>query len=124
MQGYPQPVAPKILMAQPYGKQVDIFSCGVITYILLCGYPPFHHDNQNAFFRLIKAGRYGFDSPYWDDISAEAKNLIRKMLIWHQRSDGQHGSFYTINGLQRMSLKTCSLLRHYKSCGSSTRVCG
>ncbi|CAH0513625.1 unnamed protein product [Peronospora belbahrii] len=79
--GTPGYVAPEILMSEPYGKEVDIWSCGVITYILLCGYPPFHHDNQNVLFRLIKAGRYEFDSPYWDDVSAEAKDLISKMLI-------------------------------------------
>ncbi|GMF13310.1 unnamed protein product [Phytophthora lilii] len=79
--GTPGYVAPEILMSKPYGKEVDIWSIGVITYILLCGYPPFHHDNQGVLFRLIKAGRYEFDSPYWDDVSAEAKDLISKMLV-------------------------------------------
>ncbi|KAL3659444.1 hypothetical protein V7S43_015436 [Phytophthora oleae] len=79
--GTPGYVAPEILMSKPYGKEVDIWSIGVITYILLCGYPPFHHDNQGVLFRLIKAGRYEFDSPYWDDVSAEAKDIISKMLI-------------------------------------------
>ncbi|KAE8882913.1 hypothetical protein PF005_g4296 [Phytophthora fragariae] len=79
--GTPGYVAPEILMAKPYGKEVDIWSIGVITYILLCGYPPFHHDNQGVLFRLIKAGRYEFDSPYWDDVSPEAKDLISKMLV-------------------------------------------
>ncbi|GMF25230.1 unnamed protein product [Phytophthora fragariaefolia] len=79
--GTPGYVAPEILMAKPYGKEVDIWSIGVITYILLCGYPPFHHDNQGVLFRLIKAGRYEFDSPYWDDVSAEAKDLISIMLV-------------------------------------------
>ncbi|KAL4128982.1 hypothetical protein PRIC2_004994 [Phytophthora ramorum] len=79
--GTPGYVAPEILMSKPYGKEVDIWSIGVITYILLCGYPPFHHDNQGVLFRLIKAGRYEFDSPYWDDVSTEAKDLINKMLV-------------------------------------------
>ncbi|CAI5731423.1 unnamed protein product [Hyaloperonospora brassicae] len=79
--GTPGYVAPEILMSKPYGKEVDIWSIGVITYILLCGYPPFHHDNRNALFRLIKAGHFEFDSPYWDDVSTEAKDLISKMLI-------------------------------------------
>ncbi|KAI9988271.1 hypothetical protein PInf_021669 [Phytophthora infestans] len=79
--GTPGYVAPEILMSKPYGKEVDIWSIGVITYILLCGYPPFHHDNQGVLFRLIKAGRYEFDSPYWDDVSVEAKDLISKMLF-------------------------------------------
>lgn len=79
--GTPGYVAPEILQARPYGKEVDIWSIGVITYILLCGYPPFHHDNQGMLFRIIKSGRYEFDSPYWDDVSAEAKDLISKMLV-------------------------------------------
>ncbi|GAB9473200.1 Camk protein kinase [Globisporangium polare] len=79
--GTPGYVAPEILQARPYGKEVDIWSIGVITYILLCGYPPFHHDNQGMLFRKIKTGKFEFDSPYWDNVSAEAKDLIAKMLV-------------------------------------------
>ncbi|TYZ68308.1 hypothetical protein PybrP1_012859 [[Pythium] brassicae (nom. inval.)] len=79
--GTPGYVAPEILQARPYGKEVDIWSIGVITYILLCGYPPFHHENQGLLFRKIKAGHFEFDAPYWDNVSAEAKDLIAKMLV-------------------------------------------
>ncbi|KAF1316571.1 Camk protein kinase, partial [Globisporangium splendens] len=79
--GTPGYVAPEILQAKPYGKAVDIWSIGVITYILLCGYPPFHDDNQGVLFRKIKTGRFEFDSPYWDNVSSEAKDLILKMLV-------------------------------------------
>jgi calcium/calmodulin-dependent protein kinase I len=79
--GTPGYVAPEILQARPYGKEVDIWSIGVITYILLCGYPPFHDDNQGVLFRKIKTGRFEFDSPYWDNVSTEAKDLISKMLV-------------------------------------------
>ncbi|KAF0688102.1 Aste57867_20263 [Aphanomyces stellatus] len=78
--GTPGYVAPEILEARPYGKSVDIWSVGVITYILLCGYPPFHDDNHNALFRKIKKGAYEFDSPYWDKISDDAKHFISQML--------------------------------------------
>ncbi|TDH67690.1 hypothetical protein CCR75_006887 [Bremia lactucae] len=86
--GTPGYVAPEILMSKPYGKEVDIWSIGVITYILLCGYPPFHHNNQGMLFRLIKAGSYEFDSPYWDEVSAEAKDLIGKMLVLQPEERG------------------------------------
>ncbi|KAJ0399737.1 hypothetical protein P43SY_009318 [Pythium insidiosum] len=79
--GTPGYVAPEILQGKPYGAPVDIWSIGVITYILLCGYPPFHDDSQPILFRKIKDGRFAFDSPYWDSVSDDAKDLIRKMLV-------------------------------------------
>lgn len=57
-----------------------MWSIGVITYILLCGYPPFHHENQTKLFRMIKAGSFEFDSPDWDEISDSAKDLINHLL--------------------------------------------
>ncbi|RLN98171.1 hypothetical protein BBJ28_00018027 [Nothophytophthora sp. Chile5] len=79
--GTPGYVAPEILEGKPYGKTVDIWSIGVITYILLCGYPPFHDDNHNALFKKIKKGKFQFDSPYWDHVSDDAKDLISQMLV-------------------------------------------
>lgn len=57
-----------------------MWSVGVITYILLGGYPPFHDDNQARLFAKIKKGVYSFHPEYWSEISAEAKDLIAKML--------------------------------------------
>jgi calcium/calmodulin-dependent protein kinase I len=79
--GTPGYVAPEILEGKAYGKTVDIWSIGVITYILLCGYPPFHDDNHNALFKKIKKGKFQFDSPYWDHVSDDAKDLISQMLV-------------------------------------------
>ncbi|DAZ96535.1 TPA: hypothetical protein N0F65_011212 [Lagenidium giganteum] len=79
--GTPGYVAPEILEGASYGKPVDIWSIGVITYILLCGYPPFHDDAQAILFRKIKRGKFQFDSPYWDNISNDAKDFIKKMLV-------------------------------------------
>ena len=55
-----------------YGLEVDMWAVGVITYILLCGFPPFRSPdrNQTELFEFIKAGHYEFLSPYWDTNSA------------------------------------------------------
>ncbi|KAH9103478.1 hypothetical protein AeMF1_020176 [Aphanomyces euteiches] len=81
--GTPGYMAPEVIRGGPYSKPADIWSAGVIVYTLLCGYPPFHHDrigNLDTLFRAICYGYYFFDSPYWNDISFEAKDLISSML--------------------------------------------
>ena len=59
------------LLFPGYSLEVDIWALGVITYILLCGFPPFRSPdrNQTELFEFIKAGEYEFLSPYWDNIS-------------------------------------------------------
>lgn len=78
--GTPGYVAPEVLRRKPYGKAVDCWSIGVIAYILLCGYPPFYHDNDTELFQQIMHGEYEFDSPYWDEISESAKDFIRHLM--------------------------------------------
>jgi len=89
--GTPGYVAPEVLMHDVYSSQVDLWSVGVIVYILLCGFPPFYGDNDNQMFRKIKAGQYKFLSPYWDPISADAKEFVSKLLTvdWQKRMDAQ-----------------------------------
>lgn len=79
--GTPGYVAPEVLMGHGYHQEVDVWSIGVITYILLVGYPPFYAENNAKLFDKIMAGQYAFTSPYWDKISAEAKDLIRHLLV-------------------------------------------
>lgn len=55
----PRYVAPEILKGDVYGKPVDLWSIGVIMYILLGGYPPFHDDNQAKLYQKIKKGENG-----------------------------------------------------------------
>eukprot|EP00095_Tigriopus_kingsejongensis_P004505 maker-scaffold427_size174323-snap-gene-0.38 protein:Tk04505 transcript:maker-scaffold427_size174323-snap-gene-0.38-mRNA-1 annotation:"hypothetical protein DAPPUDRAFT_327956" len=78
--GTPGYVAPEVLAQKPYGKSVDVWSIGVISYILLCGYPPFYDENDANLFAQILKGEFEFDSPYWDDISDEAKEFIRQLM--------------------------------------------
>jgi calcium/calmodulin-dependent protein kinase I len=74
--GTPGYVAPEVLKRQGYGKQVDLWSIGVISYILLCGYPPFFEDSNDKLFQLIMKGAYEFDSPNWDVISNEGMYVM------------------------------------------------
>uniref|UniRef100_A0A3B4G7W0 Serine/threonine-protein kinase DCLK2 n=1 Tax=Pundamilia nyererei TaxID=303518 RepID=A0A3B4G7W0_9CICH len=80
--GTPTYVAPEIIAESGYGLKVDIWAAGVITYILLCGFPPFRSENnqQEDLFDQILRGRLDFPSPYWDNITDSAKELIGKML--------------------------------------------
>ena len=56
--GTPGYVAPEVLAQKPYGKEVDVWSIGVISYILLCGYPPFYDENDANLFAQILKGRH------------------------------------------------------------------
>ncbi|XP_039722858.1 calcium/calmodulin-dependent protein kinase type 1B [Pteropus medius] len=78
--GTPGYVAPELLEQKPYGKAVDVWALGVISYILLCGYPPFYDESAPELFSQILRASYEFDSPFWDDISESAKDFIRHLL--------------------------------------------
>ena len=79
--GTPSYVAPEIISKFGYDYKVDCWSLGVILYIMLCGYPPFYAEDNNELFNLIKDCKYEFHSPYWDNISEDAKDLIRHCLV-------------------------------------------
>ena len=72
-------IAPEVLKGE-YDQKCDIWSCGVIFYILLCGYPPFDGDNDEQIYQAIESGNFDFPKENWNQVSQEAKNLIKKML--------------------------------------------
>merc|ERR1712183_369898 len=80
----PYYVAPEVLGPEKYDKSCDIWSLGVIMYILICGYPPFysHHGQpiSPGMKRRIRGGQYEFPKPEWDNVSADCKNLIKECL--------------------------------------------
>uniref|UniRef100_A0A8D3CU45 non-specific serine/threonine protein kinase n=1 Tax=Scophthalmus maximus TaxID=52904 RepID=A0A8D3CU45_SCOMX len=80
----PYYVAPEVLGPEKYDKSCDMWSLGVIMYILLCGYPPFYSNHGLAISpgmkRRIRLGQYEFPNPEWSDVSEEAKQLIRNLL--------------------------------------------
>lgn len=79
--GTPGYVAPEILEGTPYDMQADMWSLGVIVYIILGGYPPFIEQNQRELFRKIRKGQYQFHAEYWGQVSDDAKDLIRSLLV-------------------------------------------
>mmetsp|Transcript_22289 Transcript_22289/g.38253 ORF Transcript_22289/g.38253 Transcript_22289/m.38253 type:complete len:233 (-) Transcript_22289:361-1059(-) len=78
--GTPGYVAPEILEGVAYDTKSDMWSLGVIVYILLGGYPPFIEQNQRELFRKIRKGNYEFHEEYWGSVSADAKDLISCLL--------------------------------------------
>jgi len=78
--GTPGYVAPEVLKLQPYGKPVDCWALGVITYILLCGYPPFYSEDDQELYRYIMDADFEYDSPYWDEISKDAKGFVGNLI--------------------------------------------
>jgi len=80
--GTPDYVAPEVITAEgSYDKSVDMWSCGVITYVLLCGFSPFLSSNQTGLFEKIMKAEYDFPDPEWTHISDNAKDFIRKLLV-------------------------------------------
>lgn len=77
--GTPYYIAPEVL-SRKYDKECDLWSVGVVCYVLLCGYPPFYGDTDAEIFSSVKKGEFDFPSPDWDDISSQAKHFIRSLL--------------------------------------------
>ncbi|XP_071736581.1 calcium-dependent protein kinase 9-like [Rutidosis leptorrhynchoides] len=73
-------VAPEVLRRQPYGKEIDIWSAGVILYMLLTGVPPFYGDNDKEIFQHILSRNLDMTNYPWPNISASARNLVENML--------------------------------------------
>eukprot|EP00009_Paramoeba_aestuarina_P005960 CAMPEP_0201508350 /NCGR_PEP_ID=MMETSP0161_2-20130828/1746_1 /ASSEMBLY_ACC=CAM_ASM_000251 /TAXON_ID=180227 /ORGANISM="Neoparamoeba aestuarina, Strain SoJaBio B1-5/56/2" /LENGTH=362 /DNA_ID=CAMNT_0047902989 /DNA_START=98 /DNA_END=1186 /DNA_ORIENTATION=- len=83
--GTPGYLAPEVLetldTGDGYKHEVDLWGVGVIMYILLCGFPPFYGDDDDEVYDKICDGFFEYPSPYWDDISDDAKDLIDHLLV-------------------------------------------
>ncbi|KAL9189867.1 hypothetical protein ACHAXT_009542 [Thalassiosira profunda] len=77
--GTPYFLAPEVL-SQKYDKSCDVWSIGVIAYILLCGYPPFNGRDKREIAHNVKTGKVEFRRKYWAGVSREAKHFVSKLL--------------------------------------------
>mmetsp|Transcript_22080 Transcript_22080/g.77391 ORF Transcript_22080/g.77391 Transcript_22080/m.77391 type:complete len:714 (-) Transcript_22080:107-2248(-) len=83
--GSPAYVAPEVLRYREYGTAGDVWAMGVILYVLLVGFPPFYGDSDAKIFEQVRKGKYEFQSPWWDNVSDCAKDLVRRMLTLDPR---------------------------------------
>lgn len=72
-------IAPEVLSME-YTEKCDIWSCGVMLYVLLSGYPPFNGRNNIEVLSKVRVGQFNFDGETWAQVSDEAKSLIKRML--------------------------------------------
>ena len=79
--GAPLFLAPETILEKPVGRPVDMWACGVILYLILVGYPPFWSHNDEKLLLSILQGKFSMPSPYWDNISENAKDIIRKLIV-------------------------------------------
>lgn len=77
--GTPYYIAPEVLNKK-YGKECDLWSSGVIVFILLSGIPPFNGVTDNEIMAQIKKGKFDFNAKVWNSVSAEAKDFISQLL--------------------------------------------
>ena len=72
--------APEVMLKKGHGKPVDMWSLGVITYTLLCGYSPFRSENLQDLIEECCNARVIFHERYWKDVSEDAKDFIGHLL--------------------------------------------
>ena len=80
MVGTPYYVAPEVLLGREYDEKVDVWSCGVILYIMLAGIPPFYGDSAAEIFEAVVRANLRFPSRIFRTVSPAAKDLLRKMI--------------------------------------------
>ena len=79
--GTPYYIAPEVLNKK-YNEKCDMWSVGVILYILLCGRPPFDGENDDEILENVSKGLYKISGPIWSRMTAECIDLVKKMLTF------------------------------------------
>ncbi len=68
------------MLKKKYDEKCDLWSCGVILYILLCGFPPFNGKGDQEILQAVIKGHFNFKYQEFDAVTPESKRLIQKML--------------------------------------------
>uniref|UniRef100_A0ABI7XSF4 Protein kinase domain-containing protein n=1 Tax=Felis catus TaxID=9685 RepID=A0ABI7XSF4_FELCA len=107
--GTPEFVAPEIVNYEPLGLEADMWSIGVITYILLSGASPFLGDTKQETLANITAVSYDFDEEFFSQTSELAKDFIRKLLVketrrWTTSKPWSAGSLWSTWRISRSSM--------------------
>jgi hypothetical protein len=71
--------------AERYDNKCDVFSCGVLLYVLLCLYTPFDGDDDNDILRKVMRGKFAFPVEEWGCVSEEAKDFVKKLMSKYPR---------------------------------------
>ncbi|KAB2005601.1 hypothetical protein ERO13_D11G258400v2 [Gossypium hirsutum] len=78
--GTPYYVAPEVVMGRAYNEKADVWSAGVVLYVMLAGVPPFYGETAEEIFEAVLRGNLRFPSRIFRSVSAEVKDLLRKMI--------------------------------------------
>merc|ERR1719384_1931667 len=77
-------LAPEVIAQTDSSRAQDLWSCGVISYIMLCGYPPFFKDSgdrsETRLLRKIVRGKYKFHDNFWSHVSEDAKHFVSRLM--------------------------------------------
>merc|ERR1712217_92546 len=80
--GTPHFMAPEVIKGR-YTEACDVWSCGVMLFIFLSGSPPFNGRKREEIFASIERGNFQFNTNAWRKVTAEAKDLVRRLMIYN-----------------------------------------
>ena len=119
-------IAPEVLR-QSYNEKCDVWSCGVILYVLLSGTPPFNGANDDEIMEAVSTGRYTFDCAEFKDVSRTAKSLISRMMAFNpaQRATAEQAlkDVWFENSIERSTVSLSSdVVRNLRNFNVKTKM--